>query len=77
MVSEQMNDQTNWNVMSLVFLWRLIMFITRKVVLTHCICLKYMNAKKVVSLIVCDSWLGLVLSTERKLFQEKRVKVSW
>ena len=47
------------------------MFIMRKVVLVQCVFLEY--AKKVARRTV--SRLEVVLSTERKLFQEKIVKV--
>ena len=74
MVFEKMNYQCNWNIMSLVFLTRPIMFTTRKAVLSlQFICLKCMNILNVASFTVIQ--LGVVSTTGRKLFHEKRTKI--
>ena len=74
MVFEKMNYQCNWNIMSLVFLTLPIMFTTRKAILSlQFICLKCMNILNVASFTVIQ--LGVVSTTERKLFHEKRTKI--
>ena len=74
MVFEKMNYQCNWNIMSLVFLTLPIMFTTRKAILSlQFICLKCMNILNVASFIVIQ--LGVVSTTGRKLFHEKRTKI--
>lgn len=74
MVFEKMNYQCNWNIMSLVFLTLPIMFTTRKAILSlQFICLKCMNILNVASFTVIQ--LGVVSTTGRKLFHEKRTKI--
>ena len=74
MVFEKMNYQCNWNIMSLVFLRLPIMFTTRKAILSlQFICLKCMNILNVASFTVIQ--LGVVSTTGRKLFHEKRTKI--
>ena len=75
MVFEKMNYQCNWNIMSLVFLRLPIMFTTRKAILSlQFICLKCMNILNVASFTVIQ--LGVVSTTGRKLFHEKRTKIN-
>ena len=74
MVFEKMNYQCNWNIMSLVFLTLPIMFTTRKAILSlQFICLKCVNILNVASFTVIQ--LGVVSTTGRKLFHEKRTKI--
>ena len=74
MVFEKMNYQCNWNIMSLVFLTLPIMFTTRKAILSlQFTCLKCMNILNVASFTVIQ--LGVVSTTGRKLFHEKRTKI--